>query len=474
MIELSSNIHNYLEKHFGKEFASQYKDYVETDFKNYLRISGNEDERNFIKSALEKLGIIIEPIPSIQNAYLVKDGNDKISKTLEYTLGKYYIQSLSSMIPPLVISPSENEIVLDMCAAPGSKSTQISELMNNKGTLYSNEPNFQRIKSLVFNLDKTIVLNMGVLQFPGEVLSKYYDNFFDKILVDAPCSGLGIVQKKGEVSNWWSDKQVLKLVESQWKLLVSAIKSTKVGGEIIYSTCTMTLEENELLLHRILEKYPVELEEIDLPVKSHPAFTTYLNEKLNSDLSKAKRIIPWEINSEGFFIAKLRKISATEFTGFRQIKNRGIELLKSEDKKVAGLITDISKKFGIPIDVLNEFKFIIKNNDIFFIDKNWFTNDANLFTRIGTHFGSIDKYGNCILHSLAARMFEKSITENIIKLKSEEEFQTYMSGGVIKSIHDTGQKVVKFRKHLLGTAAASKDGLKSQFPRAMRMQRIIV
>lgn len=474
MIELSANIYSYLTKHFGEYFANEYKKFVGTEFTSYIRLSGNSSEQEKITNRLSTIGIQLHHIENVSNAYQIISGKELISKTLEYILGKYYIQSLSSMIPSMVVDPNENEIVLDMCAAPGSKSTQISEMMNNRGVFYANEASGQRIKSLVFNLDKTNIVNMGVLQFHGELLSKYFQNYFDKILVDAPCSGLGIVQKRGEVSNWWNEKQVSNLVEAQWKLLVGAIKAAKVGAEIIYSTCTMTIEENELLINKLLKKYPVELETINLPIKSNPAFTKYENENLNPELSKARRIIPWEINSEGFFICKLRKFADSEPINSASVKDRGIEILSYKNKNISKLLSDIETRFGIDFEHLAKFKYINKNNDLFFVDEKWNAPNPNIFTRIGTRFGSIDKNGNCILNSLAAQFFSKNITQSIIELNDDTEFQTYMQGGIIKKIIGSGQKVIRYRDYIIGTAVASKDGLKSQFPRAMRMQQNIL
>lgn len=474
MIELSSNIYSYLEKHFGKAFADNYKEYVGSEFISYLRLpADNIQQEKIIRSLLSK-GIELKKVDPLLNAFSVIKGKELIGKSLDFILGKYYIQSLSSMIPAIVLQPNENEVVLDLCAAPGSKSTQISELMNNKGTFYANESSAQRIRSLIFNLDKTNVLNMGVMQFYGELLSKYFQSYFDKVLVDAPCSGLGIVQKRGEVSNWWNEKQVMKLYETQWKLLVGAIKSAKVGAEIIYSTCTLTLEENELLINKIIQKYPLELEDINLPVLSHSAFTKYGDENLSPSLSKARRIIPWEINSEGFFICKLRKYAESEQVNIGIIKNRGIELLSSKDKLITKLLNDLNQKFGIPLDELSKYKYINKNNDLFFVDENWIAPNPNIFTRIGTRFGSIDKYGNFILNSLSAQHFDNLISKNIIEIENVSQVQTYMQGGTIKDITGSGQKVVKYSGYLLGTAVASKDGLKSQFPRAMRMQQMIL
>lgn len=424
---------------------------------------------------LKDYSVKLSPVPKISNAFRVVSGTDKLGKTLSYTLGKYYIQSLSSMIPPLVLNPKPTDKTLDMCAAPGSKATQLSEMMNNTGTLYANEPNNNRVRSLVFNLDRMNILNMGVLRSWGELLSKHYSNYFDKILVDAPCSGLGIVQKKGEVSNWWSEKSVNRISETQMRLLVSAIKSARVGGEIIYSTCTLTVEENELILHRVLKNYPVELIDIELPVKSHPALTEYENEKLNPAIAKAHRIIPWEVESEGFFVAKLRKISETDNIEPVKTKQRGIKLLSANNIKVKDYLASITERYGIPNEIFQQYKFIIKKNDLMFINADWETHNPDMFTRIGTKFGMIDNRDNCVLHSLGAQVMGKHATQNVFELTDINEVETYLSGGTIKKYRDVfGQVIIKFKNYFLGTAVGSKDGLKSQFPRAMRTHEILL
>ncbi|MDP3442740.1 MAG: RsmB/NOP family class I SAM-dependent RNA methyltransferase, partial [Ignavibacteria bacterium] len=230
MIELSSNIKNYILQNFGEEYLQKYQDYFDSDYESYLRISRFTNPNKLI-SSLQKYGIELIPVTDISEAYKIKLGDNLVGKTLEFVLGQYYIQSLSSMIPALVLNPSESDVTLDLCAAPGSKTTQLSELMNNKGTLVANEISLERMKSLIFNLDKINAMNTGVLKGKGELLSKVYDNYFDKILVDAPCSALGIVQKKGEVSNWWDVKKAEALSEQQIRLLVAAIKMAKVGAE---------------------------------------------------------------------------------------------------------------------------------------------------------------------------------------------------------------------------------------------------
>jgi 16S rRNA (cytosine1407-C5)-methyltransferase len=475
MIELSDNICNYILNVFGNEFLEKYKAYIESDYIQYVRIPGSLEEQNNIVQRLVRYDIELSRIEKVPNAYSLIKGTDKIGKTLEHALGKYYIQSLSSMIPAFVLNPNSDDTAIDMCAAPGSKSTQLSEMMENSGTLYVNEPSIGRTKALAHNLDKLNVLNAGMLTSKGELISKYFDNYFDKVLIDAPCTGLGIVQKKQEVSNWWSENHATALSETQFKLLVSGIKSAKVGAEIVYSTCTLTFEENELVVDRILNKYPVELMDIELPVISHLGFTKYRDIELNPELAKTRRIIPWEINSEGFFIAKFKKVDETEPAKKMDVRQAELEFLDWNDKSVKEYVENISDWYGIDLDVLKEYNFLFKKNEMQFIKSEWHSENLSIFARAGLKLGKLDKHGNIVLHTLAAQALQKHITKNIVDL-NKEQLKNYLSGGTIRSMTDIepkGRKVVSYNCDMIGGAIATKDGLKSQFPRALRTAEIL-
>jgi NOL1/NOP2/sun family putative RNA methylase len=474
LIELSGNISNYIRTNFGEDFLSNYIEYFESEYKPYLRISPFTDKEKLIQG-LKSYGVSLELVANLPNAFQITIGSNVVGKTLEFILGKYYIQSLSSMIPPLVLNPREDDAVLDLCAAPGSKTTQLAELMNNRGTLIANEISTERLKSLVFNVDKMSLVNVGILHGKGELLSRQFENRFDKILVDAPCSALGITQKKGEVSNWWDVRKAEAMSDQQFRLLVSAIKMCKVGGEIVYSTCTLTLEENECVISKVLKKYPVELVEIDLPVKSTPGFTNYGMEDLGDDLKKCRRILPWEINSEGFFVAKLIKKDLTEPTERSPRQERKYELIKSSSGKIKNYLDVLSNYYGIQRSVFDSYKFLIKNYDIHFVDADWNSEHLESFNRIGTRLGTIDKRGILQLNPLAAQVFAGAITQNIVEIDNIKDLDIYFSGGIIRKIFDRGgQRVVKYGDYFLGTAVASKEGLKSQFPRAFRTQEIVL
>jgi 16S rRNA (cytosine1407-C5)-methyltransferase len=472
LIELSSNIKNYILENFGEDYLQKYQDYFNSNYKSYLRISRSKNSDSLI-SSLHEYGIELSAIPNIPEAYKINVGENIVGKTLEFVLGQYYIQSLSSMIPALVLNPAENDVTLDMCAAPGSKTTQLSELMNNRGTLVANEISLERMKSLIFNLDKINAMNTGVLKGKGELLSKIYDNYFDKILVDAPCSALGIVQKKGEVSNWWDVKKAEALSEQQIRLLVAAIKMAKVGGEIVYSTCTLSLEENEYVVNKVLNKYPVELLEFDLPIKSIDGFTKYAGEHLNDELKKTRRILPWDNHSEGFFVAKLVKTDDTEANQKYSPKEKKHEFIRHTQPKIQIYLKEISERFAIPYQVFENYKYINKNGDIYFVDRNWNGGVIENFMRIGSKLGSIDKRDKLQIHTAAAQLLGSSAQNNCVEI-DKEELEIYFGGGIIrKEFMPFGQKIVLYRNQVIGTASASSEGLKSQFPRAFRTQEII-
>ena len=472
---LNNEIREYLTSLYGKSSEKKYEEFIKKEPSIYLRVNLLKTNKlDLINSLKKQYGIICREIENIPNALKVIEGKKIVGKTLQHVTGKFYIQGLSSMIPPLVLSPSPYDKVLDLCAAPGSKTTGLGEMMNNTGTLIANEIQQSRINMLVYNIDRINLINTAVTHNRGEWLSKYFTEYFDKILVDAPCSGLGIIHKKSEVNDWWSLKRAKLLGELQFKLLISAIKMTRVGGEIVYSTCTLTPEENEIVLNKFLEKYPVEVSEIKLPVKSHPGFTEYKGLNLHPSLSLARRILPWENDSDGFFIIKLIKTDHTNSPAQVKTKIKS-KTINANSQKLKAHLSNIYEDFGIDKDVMDNYKFTLNGNNIFFINKYFDVENLDMFHRFGIRFGKIDNHGKTILHSQAAEILEKYIIRNIYELKTLNELKIYIGGGTIKGVLMQGRQcVVKYNSYLLGTAALTQNGLKSRFPRAKRTQNILI
>jgi len=474
---VSEKVYTYLCAVFGDDAAKQYWAFVKKPPTKYLRVNELKISRTDLANRLyDNYGIATEELEFPTNALKVTGGYEFVGTTLELVFGLYYIQGVSSMFPPIVLNPSVTDTVLDLCSAPGSKTTQLAELMKNKGKLVVNEVQIDRIKALVFNLDKMNFLNYGVLNSKGEILSKFYDAAFDKILVDAPCSGLGIIQKKNEVNKWWSLERVARLTDLQTRLMVTAIKMLKVGGEIVYSTCTLTPEENELVINNLLRNYPLEIQDIDLPYQHKEGFTRYHGIDLNQNLAKAIRIVPWEADSDGFFMVKLRKTGET--TPPEQEKKRRSYVMtfhKPDDKEIKDYLKLISDEFGIKKKVLSEYNYMLKRKEIFFVSGDWTDENLGLFHRIGTKFGTIDKNNRIVLHSHAAQVFEKDITKNIYEITDLDELKTYITGGLILNDSiEPGQYAVKYEGVIMGTGVVIQGGLKSRFPRSKRTQKIRV
>jgi 16S rRNA (cytosine1407-C5)-methyltransferase len=474
LIELSQNITDYILHHFGEEYFKNYRDFFNSKYQSYIRVSPFINLKVLIES-LGMYGIELHQVDHLEKSFKVLKGEEVVGKTLEFILGHYYIQSLSSMIPALVLDPQENEKVLDLCAAPGSKTTQLAELMRNRGSLIANEISMERLKSLVFNVDKMNLINVGILHRRGEVLSRIYEEYFDKILVDAPCSALGITQKKGEVSNWWNKNKLVMFSDLQLKLLIAAAKMCKVGGTIVYSTCTLSFEENELVLNKLLHKYPLELMDIELPVHSMEAFINYENEKLNPTIFRARRIIPWKINSEGFFVAKLLKNDRIEKSSDKIKFTNASMLVSAQSSKIKNQLDELSKYFGVEKEVFDNYKYLIRSKDIYFCNREWDSPNLDDFLRIGSKLGSIEKRGYIQLHTLAAKVLGKDISKNVIELSDKHDLKIYLKGGTIRNeVISTGQKIITHNNQVIGTAVVSKEGLKSQFPRPFRTQEIVL
>ncbi len=476
MTDISNNIFTYISSLYGEKAARNFAEFIKNEHVQYVRVNSIKTDIDKIsRTLLHDYSIETEKLPNLNNALRIKNRSDILGKTIEHIIGEYYIQSLSSMIPPLILTPRPDDVVLDLCAAPGSKTTELGELMKNKGTLIANEIALDRVKMLVYNIDRMNLMNAGVIHYKGEWLSKIYNEHFDKILVDAPCSGLGIVQKKGEINNWWSLERAERLGDLQLRLLIAAIKMVKEGGEVVYSTCTLTPEENEFIVDKVLQKYPVEIEDIELPVPSREGFTSYQGKSLNPAIYKAKRILPWEVDSDGFFIVKIKKTGKTISPEMTPPKPSKLKMLSYEKSEIKKLLGNIENEFGISGDELSKFKYIIKRNDIYFIKKEWEENFPDIFDRIGTRFGIIDKNGEVILHTQASQVLQHTINKKIFFIENLDDLKTYLDGGTIKDKNiEPGQCVVKYKNEILGTAIATAQGIKSRFPRSKRTQEIFI
>lgn len=230
---------------------------------------------------------------------------DKPGKYLEHFLGYYHVQSAMSMVPALILDPRPQDIVLDLTAAPGSKTTQMAQMMENEGAIVANDVRIERLKALKSNIERLGVVNTVVTRVDGRKFR--LGGSFDKVLLDAPCSSEGTVRKNWNMLSRWGMEQIRSLSRLQKPLSENAVLSLKPGGVMVYSTCTHAPEENEGVVSHLLEKFEwLELEGIKVEgIRSRTGITEWEGRHFDRRVKSCMRIYPHDNDTEGFFIAKL-------------------------------------------------------------------------------------------------------------------------------------------------------------------------
>lgn len=272
-----------------------------------LRVNSLKYNIQDLMRYFKEINIKFERVPFYSDALIIKNAREKDIQKLDiYEKGYVYFQSLSSMIPPLVLNPKEGEKVLDMTAAPGSKTTQMACLMNNNGYILANELDKIRCERLKYNVGMQGASIIEVINGRGEKLGDNYEGQFDKVLLDAPCSGEGrFIATSPMTYKNWSKRQVTDLVKMQKKLFTSGYKALKPGGMMVYSTCTINKDENEFVLNWALQNFDVKLERIELEIRDS---ISGFNEGIDKSINKAIKILPSKM-MEGFFVSKFIKNS---------------------------------------------------------------------------------------------------------------------------------------------------------------------
>ncbi|KAJ3438813.1 28s rRNA (cytosine(4447)-c(5))-methyltransferase-related [Anaeramoeba flamelloides] len=277
-----------------------------------IRTNTLKTRRSDLAKALLNRGVNLDPLSKWSSVGLIiYESQVPIGATPEYLAGHYMLQSASSFIPIVALQPKENEKILDMCAAPGGKTTYIAQLMRNTGTLIANDPQRERLTSLVSNCHRMGVTNCTVVQYDGRQFPKVMGGF-DRVLIDSPCLGLGVIARDNSIKISKNKDEIWKIVQLQKQLLLSAIDSvnakSKTGGVIVYSTCSLSVEENEWVVNYALKKRNVKLVETGISF-GDPGIPKSKYRRFHPSIKLCKRIYPHKLNMDGFFIAKFIKYS---------------------------------------------------------------------------------------------------------------------------------------------------------------------
>jgi len=389
----------------GQDFDAYLKSFEDTRLYglrvNNLKIS-TED---FLKISPFKL----TPIPWIENGFYYEE-DEKPAKHPYYYAGLYYIQEPSAMTPANVLPINEGDVVLDMCAAPGGKSTELAAKLNNTGLLVTNDISNSRTKALLKNVEINGCNKICVLNEDPKLIADRFSEFFDKILIDAPCSGEGMFRKDNKLIKAWEKTGPEVFSEIQKSVIMSGAKMLKPGGMMLYSTCTFSkLEDEETIMHLLNNRDDFELVDIK-PYEGFSHGFEISSEAKDKNINKTVRIFPHKMRGEGHYVALLRKKGDNEINNIRYIS-------QGFNSKVPTEVTDFLDSFNFEYDK----KYInIRGTYVYLVSKYMQEEKGLRIIRNGLLLGEIKK--NRFEPSQALAMALKlSDYPNVINLDVKDE-----------------------------------------------------
>ncbi|MCK4753913.1 MAG: RsmB/NOP family class I SAM-dependent RNA methyltransferase [Calditrichia bacterium] len=457
----NSELENYLKTLLGKQYAAFLSAQPEP---TAIRTNTLKASPEQICELLTNYQYEYDKIPFSPDGFILQSDRLPLSHSLAFFEGFFQYQGISSQLPPLVLDVKPGDRVLDMTAAPGSKSTQLAAMLGNKGELVLNDSSYHRLPALQANMQRSGAINHYVLKHRGENLSRLYPEYFDKILLDAPCTALGTYFSMSEKYSWWSGKKLEKLSKLQYQLLVSAIKCLRIGGEMVYSTCSVSPEENELIIEKFMNKYPVSVEKISPIFKSKfdSGLTSYNNSPISNELEKSLRIWPHVHSFEGFFVIKLKK-TARVVLEKESIPADTIMTNSADYPEINKVLKNLSDSWGINPEIWNNFRYILTKTRLWMLSPNIKGVPSENFVSGGLLLGEKRLHGWKLVNG-SAQYLSKNITNRRITL-SDQELNTLFRESKIKYKNlAEDYYVLDYKERVIGSLYHEKGTLRIRLP----------
>lgn len=403
----------------------------------------------------------LTPIPWISNGFYYDGTVEKPAKHPYYFAGLYYLQEPSAMTPANILPIEEGDAVLDLCAAPGGKSTELAAKLHGTGVLVSNDISNSRAKALLKNLELFGISNAVIMSEAPHKLSEKFSEYFDKILIDAPCSGEGMFRKDPAVMRSWNENSNAMFAKLQREIVLEACKMLKPGGMLVYSTCTFHPMENEQTIQFMLDHCP-ELRLLEIP--PYEGFAEGRPELAggNPELKKCVRIFPHRMQGEGHFVALMRKGEKKEesVSGYR-----GRNRWKNPE------LDTFLETLSIPVD---------KNRIEIRTDRALLLPDANMdlsglrILRNGLLLGECKKNRFEPSQALAMALSMQEYADCVCFSSQDERVIRYLKGETIEAQQEAGGKkgwvLVCVDGYPLGFAKANNGILKNKYLAGWRWQ----
>lgn len=432
-------------------------------FKTYDQKRAFGLRANLLKTSGKQLKRLLEfhlkPVPFCPSGFYYQEA-DEPGKHPFHQAGLYYIQEPSAMFVAETLDAKPGERVLDLCAAPGGKSTQIAVSMQNRGLLVSNEIYPKRAKSLSENIERMGITSALVTNETPERLAEYFPGNFDKILVDAPCSGEGMFRKDPDAAQYWSLDHVRECAALQSQILDHAYSMLREEGILVYSTCTFSPEEDEQMIDHFLKKYPdmevLPIEKTGGVEDGRPQWT----DSANSELRKTARLWPHHLDGEGHFVARLQKHGTSLTKRIKSVPSVKESLLK--DYRQFEKQTLAEKLAG---------SFYFAGNQLFILPDGCPEFSKLKVIRAGLHLGEQKKNRFEPNHALALAMPARSFQSTFPLESSGTDWDHYLRGETLPVPASLkGWTAVTIDGFTLGWGKAAGGTLKNFYPKGLRLR----
>ena len=450
-------------KALPQEFAGRMKKLLGNEFENYEKALTEEPVRAFRVNTdkisleeFEKINIFgSEKVPYVENAFYFD--YDKVGNHPYHHAGMIYVQEPGAMAPAECIDIDPCWKILDMCAAPGGKSTQLKNKLGKDGILVSNEIISSRCRILTGNIERLGLLNTVTTCMDTGRLAKTFPDTFDLIMVDAPCSGEGMFRKEEIAIDEWSEENVKKCAERQTEILENAVTALKSGGYIIYATCTFSLEENEMMIDSFLENHPeFEIVPVNEKVRENTADGIFFDGCKCENIHYARRFYPHISRGEGQFMAVLHNKNEDYSSAFR---------FSSAKTKTDKTVTDFLDDVLVSYDKSNVN--VYNGNPVYFTP-DFEISKGTAFV-CGVTIGEVRKNYIQPHHQFFMAM-GKDFRRKIELSPDSEEIKKYLHGEEISADCENGWAVVTVNGCAVGGAKVVSGRAKNHYPKGLRIK----
>lgn len=412
-----------------QEFLSRMEDMLHEEYPAFLESYRNprhfglrvNTKKISVEDFLKISPFHLTPIPWIDNGFYYQE-QDRPSRHPHYAAGLYYLQEPSAMTPANRFPVNPGDFVLDLCAAPGGKATELGARLKGHGLLVANDISASRARALLRNLELCGISNTLVTNETPQRLSRYFPEFFDKILVDAPCSGEGMFRKDVDVAKAWDPSRPGYFAQTQREILVCAVSMLKPGGKLLYSTCTFSPEENESTISWLLTQFPqMRL----LPIAPYEGFSQGVPHwgDNNPELQKCVRIFPHRMDGEGHFLAYLEKSGDLQPSAFH------CRTVKKPDKIQQKLLDEFFRDISIS---LVPDRVEVRNQNVYYLpDTDTRAFQGIHFLRNGLFLGELKKNRFEPSQPLALALSKEEYASVLNLSSSDERTARYLKGETV-------------------------------------------